>query len=124
MCRRLPKKQREMLELTLPAVADNHRAVRALVSLVAALALGWSSVVDNAAVCPDEGPASSSRPCNDDGVPAAPCFACPCHLPSLRAPAFEDLRPQLVSESLRTFWPEQQLQVAEPVPPPTPPPLA
>ena len=97
--------------------------MRSLVALVAALALGWSSVVDNPTVCPDDWPQAASHPCNDDGAPAAPCVSCPCHLPSLRVTA-DAVEPPLRIAAQPGAWPEQHVHAADPAAPPTPPPLA
>jgi hypothetical protein len=98
--------------------------MRSLVSLVAALALGWSSVVDNPVVCPDDGPATdSSRPCNDGGAPATPCVSCPCHLP-LRLSAAVAVGPPVWLEVRAASWPVKHVHAADLAAPPTPPPLA
>jgi len=114
------------LQLDAPLRARYSAIVRVLLNIVVALALGWSSVVDNPALCPDDisGPISSSRPCNDDDAPAVPCVSCPCHLPSLRMSAEPSVEPQLGMEAPAGSWPEQHIHLTEPVPPPTPPPLA
>lgn len=108
------------------ASRDYCPPVRSFFSLAVALTLGWSSVVDNPAVCVDDaaGPISTSRPCGDDGVPSAPCASCPCHLPSLRIAVEASVEPHLGIESPQGVWPAQSLHVIEPVAPPTPPPLA
>src|SRR5689334_17897532 len=98
--------------------------MRPLVALVAALALGWSSVVDNPSVCPDDWPGTaSSRPCSDDGAPASQCVSCPCHLP-LRVTFGSAPEPPLRIAAQPGTWPEQHLHAADPAAPPTPPPLA
>lgn len=121
-----PAQHSETARLDPPLRDDYEEMVRAFISLVAALALGWSSIVDNPAVCADDlpGQTASNRPCNDEGTPAVPCVSCPCHLPSLRVSVDTALQPRVRIEDSRSDWPEQHLQVAEPVPPPTPPPLA
>lgn len=99
--------------------------MRSLFALVAALALGWSSIVDNPTVCPDDWPGTaSSHPCNDDGTPATPCVSCPCHLPSLRVTTDSAVEPPLRIEARTGSWPEQHLHAADLAAPPTPPPLA
>ena len=101
------------------------RAMRSLLALVAALALGWSSVVDNPSVCPDDWPgAASPHPCNDEGTPAAQCVSCPCHLPSLRATVESSAEPPMQVSTPPRTWPEQHVHAAELAAPPTPPPLA
>ncbi|HET7789139.1 MAG TPA: hypothetical protein VIR81_09040 [Myxococcales bacterium] len=99
--------------------------MRSWVALVTALALGWSSVVDNPGVCPDDWPGTaSSHPCNDDGAPATRCASCPCHLPSLRFPSDPALEPPLRIAAQPGNWPEQQVHAEDLAAPPTPPPLA
>jgi len=98
--------------------------VRAVVSLFVALVLGWSSIVDNDAVCHDDG-TEKSGPCSNDGAPAnVPCTSCPCKLPvTPAAPTAELDRPFCVRRET-PVWPEQHLHAIENCAPPTPPPLA
>ena len=98
--------------------------MRSFVSLVAALALGWSSVVDNPVVCPDDGPATdSSRPCDDGGAPATPCVSCPCHLP-LRVSAAVAVGPPVRLEVESPHGRSSRYTPQNLAAPPTPPPLA
>jgi hypothetical protein len=100
--------------------------VRVVLSLIVALALGWSSIVDNPAVCADDlgGPLTSSRPCSDEGAPAVPCVSCPCHLPSLQMATNLSVEPRVAVKTTLAVWPEQFVHATELVAPPTPPPLA
>jgi hypothetical protein len=98
--------------------------VRAALSLLLALAIGWSSVVDNSAVCHDDDGAANGGPCSDDGTPAAPCISCPCKLPLTVPTPASHFDPSTGARQEAVVWPQRHLHAIDASAPPTPPPLA
>ena len=98
-------------------------SVRPVVNLLVAATIGWSSVVDNNAVCHDD-VTGQSGPCTDEGGPSSiPCVSCPCRLPILAPPPLPEFEQSYAREE-PAFWPEHFLHAIDGAAPPTPPPLA
>lgn len=110
--------------LTVSICPGTPLPVRAGRSLSLAVVLAWSSIVDNQAVCHDEGLAQSG-PCTNEGAPAsAPCVSCPCRLPVTAPPPMPELDRLLDGLEETLVWPEHHLHAIDSSAPPSPPPLA
>jgi hypothetical protein len=93
-----------------------------ILALVAVAFLGWASVADNPAVCPDEQAEAGTTSHRHDTPPASHCcWTAPCHTPTaLQAPA----TPAAPADALAAkigLAPRELVRIDGPVPP-TPPP--